>query len=336
MSPGLDARSIKIYKNNLNVENGLDETDDHGAMAGPLEVLQKRLLAGLGDSPFLIALYDGDDKLRYANRACREAFLRGLEGDLDYETIIRSNYALGTGVRIQDPSIDEYVVRVRQRRRSQPHRAFPIELVDGRRLWLTETLLEDGWLLCEANDITSMKQAEKSLRISRAKALEASQTDFLTKLPNRRQAYTFLERVLAFTRSGDIRLSVALVDLDYFKLVNDRYGHDIGDLALCRFADALRTNLRASDLVARIGGEEFLVIWSNASCKSAFDSLMRLRARQIEVDPPSAASRFMVTFSAGVTEAMSVDTTQSLVGRADRALYAAKAKGRNCIEMDED
>ncbi|TAM87721.1 MAG: GGDEF domain-containing protein [Candidimonas sp.] len=311
----------------------MDGLDAWGLRVTPPAALGARLLAGLWNSMTLVALYDGEDKLRYANQAFRDAFLREAEGDLDFEGVVRLTHAMGTGACIQESSVDDYVARVRQQRRSQPRRAFAIELVDGRRLWLTETLLDDAWLLCEANDVTSLKRAEKSLRISRNRALEASQTDFLTKLPNRRQGHGFLERLLAFSRAGSVHLSVALVDLDHFKQVNDRYGHAAGDLALCDFADALRSNLRASDLVARIGGEEFMVVWPNASAKDAFDSLMRLHVRRVVVETP-AADRIPVTFSAGVAQATMADTMQSLLERADRALYVAKARGRDRVEVD--
>jgi diguanylate cyclase (GGDEF)-like protein len=309
--------------------------DGEDLVAGRLLDARRRLLDGLDNGQLLIALYDGRDRLRYANQAFRAVFVQGMVAEPDFEAIVRFNHARGTGIRIGDRTVDEYLVRVQARRRSQPRRAFPIELLDGHRLWLTETLLDDGWLLCEACDITAVKQTETSLRISRNMALEASQTDFLTKLPNRRHGYTFLEHALSFPHTGGARLSVALIDLDYFKLVNDRFGHDAGDLALCRFADVLRSNMRASeDLVARIGGEEFLVVWANACQEDAMDSLMRLRAHPIEVELSGGVERFAITFSAGVAQARPGDSVQSLLDRADRALYAVKARGRNDVEMD--
>ncbi|HEU0229603.1 MAG TPA: GGDEF domain-containing protein [Burkholderiaceae bacterium] len=310
--------------------------DDSPAEARFVDV-HRRLLGGLDGGQLLIALYDDQDRLHYANQLFRTTFLQGMEGELDFESIVRFNHARGTGVRIRDLSVDDYLVHVQQRRRSQPRRAFPVELIDGRRFWLTETLLDDGWLLCEACDITAVKRAEMSLRISRDMALEASQTDFLTKLPNRRYGYTFLEHMLTFARTEAVCISVALIDLDYFKLVNDRFGHEAGDLALCRFADMLRTNMRASeDLAARIGGEEFLVIWPNAGGEIAVESLMRLRARPLEVELPGGANHFAITFSAGVAQARPDDTVQSLLDRADRMLYAVKTQGRNDVKMDNE
>lgn len=316
---------------------GPDVLGDESPAEARLVDVHRRLLGGLDGGQLLIALYDDQDRLHYANQLFRTAFLQGMEGELDFEGIVRFNHARGTGVRISDASVDDYLARVQQRRSSQPRRAFPIELIDGRRLWLTETLLEDGWLLCEACDITAVKRTEMSLRISRDMALEASQTDFLTKLPNRRYGYTFLEHMLAFSYAGAACVSVALIDLDYFKLVNDRFGHEAGDLALCRFADALRTNMRVSeDQCARIGGEEFLVIWPNACGEDAVASLMRLRARPVEVQLPSRTDHFTLTFSAGVAQARPDDTVQSLLDRADRALYAVKAQGRNDVKMDTE
>src|SRR3546814_6973706 len=115
-----------------------------------------------------------------------------------------------------------------------PHRELQVDLIDGRRLWLTETLLDDGWLLCEATDVTMMKQAETSLRISRDNALEASQTDFLTKLPNRRQCAVFLKQALSLAFARNRELTVSMVDMDYFTKVNDRFGHGAGDMKIGR------------------------------------------------------------------------------------------------------
>src|SRR3546814_12927205 len=106
-----------------------------------------------------------------------------------------------------------------------------------------------------------VRQVETSLRCSRDNAREASQTDFLTKLPNRRQCAVFLKQALSLAFARNRELTVAMVDLDSFKNVNDRFGHGAGDMTLCPFADVLRAGLRSSDMVARVGGVEFVILW---------------------------------------------------------------------------
>ncbi|CAM5567135.1 GGDEF domain-containing protein [Eoetvoesiella caeni] len=317
--------------------NGMRELrDEPNLKAEVLQSIYKKLMTGLETSRTLVVLYDEHDVVRYANPAFRKVFMHGLNKASSFESIIRTNHEAGTGVLIRGHEIDSYLAFAREHRRTTPHRKLSVDLVDGRRLWITETLLEDSWLLSEAMDTTAMKQAETSLRVSRDVALVASQTDFLTKLPNRRSCFTFLERALTFAQANNKELSVAMLDLDYFKTVNDSFGHNAGDTTLCRFANILRSNVRTSDLVARIGGEEFMIVWPGATLPFALDVLKRLQESTIDVELPGHPTKLRITFSAGVTQTKPEDTAHSLVSRADKYLYIAKAHGRNTIKADED
>lgn len=294
----------------------------------------KKLLAGLNASSSPVGLFDDQDVLRYANPAFRETFMPGGLRNPDFESIVGSHCGVGAGARADDNAGDDFIGRVGERRRAQAHRKLSFDLRDGRRFLWTETLLDGGWLLCNAVDVTTMKEVEVSLRLSRDIALEASQTDFLTGLPNRRQCEAFLRRSLASPHGRGRVLTIAMIDLDYFKTVNDRFGHSAGDTALCRVADVLRSSLRSSDLVARVGGEEFMIVWPDVSLPAALEALQRLRNRPIVVELPIYATQFGITFSAGVVQAKPDDTVSSLVSRADKMLYGAKARGRNAIEAD--
>lgn len=295
--------------------------------------ISEKLVSGFDASQSLMGLYDGDDMLRYANQAFRDAFLRQDLPSADFESILRNNHGTSTGVFIRDQTIDAYIAHAQARRRTQAYRTLPLDLQDGRRFLWTETLLDEGWLLCNAVDVTMMKEVEASLRNSRDIALEASQTDFLTRLPNQRQCEAFLKRSLSSSHGRGCELTVAMIDLDYFKTVNDRFGHSAGDMALCRFADVLRASLRSSDMVARVGGEEFMIIWPDAPLTQALESLQRLRNHPVVIELPIYATQFSITFSAGVVQAKADDTVRSLVSRADKKLYKAKARGRNAIEV---
>jgi diguanylate cyclase (GGDEF)-like protein len=157
-----------------------------------------------------------------------------------------------------------------------------------------------------------------------------AQTDELTDLANRRRFMDGLAQEIA--RSGRLRtpLSLVLFDLDRFKRVNDRCGHQVGDRVLRRTADAVRMRIRSTDLGARIGGEEFAVVLpgSDASGAATFADYLR---RDIQREVVVEGLRGPVTASFGVAqyhEGMSIET---LVGAADRALYDAKAAGRNRV-----
>jgi diguanylate cyclase (GGDEF)-like protein len=172
--------------------------------------------------------------------------------------------------------------------------------------------------------------SERSHKLLRLTSAEA-RIDELTRLPNRRGFDERAALELSRSHRETSWLGVVMVDLDHFKRVNDEFGHDIGDLVLSRFADCLGSQLRSSDIAARMGGEEFVVLLPGADLESAcaFAERVRERLRRLpEQDFPA------VTFSAGATAAVSPENIESLLKRADMALYAAKTRGRNRTVAD--
>ena len=165
--------------------------------------------------------------------------------------------------------------------------------------------------------------AEAAVAIERAGKLDRltriARTDDLTGLPNRRAWDRELEREIARARREASPLTVAMVDLDYFKAYNDRNGHQAGDRVLKQAAGAWRGVLRDTDLLARYGGEEFAIALPSCDGSSAMKLVERLRA----VTPDGQSC------SAGVAAWNGVENPDQLVGRADRALYEAKAAGRD-------
>jgi len=127
-------------------------------------------------------------------------------------------------------------------------------------------------------------------------------------------------------------LSLGIFDLDYFKKINDTYGHLVGDKILIRLARVLQDNLRKSDIISRFGGEEFVVLMPNTNIKKAYKVLDRLR-KIISAD--KELKRYRVTASCGVTQYKKGDNLKRFKDRADKALYKAKDLGRNRAEMME-
>ena len=154
--------------------------------------------------------------------------------------------------------------------------------------------------------------------------------DALTGLFNRKHMQDLLvQERERFSRTG-LRFCVALIDVDHFKRVNDTYGHQTGDEVLVGVARAAQQALRDSDVICRWGGEEFLVLMRDT--EPAFQGLMamsRLRRLVDELQPPEHAPDLTITFSAGLTTPLPDETLEQTLARADRALYAAKASGRN-------
>ena len=176
-----------------------------------------------------------------------------------------------------------------------------------------------------------LRQAQ-TLLLEKNQALEhLSATDSLTGLSNRLRLDKALDQDLARCARKPMPLSVIMLDVDRFKSINDRHGHQIGDRVLITVARVLEHNIRKSDLVGRWGGEEFLLV-CNSTLEDATGLAEKLRLA-LQLRAVSAVGT--VTASFGVSSYRPGDTSETLVGRADAALYQAKAAGRNqvCVEM---
>ncbi len=156
--------------------------------------------------------------------------------------------------------------------------------------------------------------------------------DTLTGLLNRRAILEKLTEWLRHVQRYKSRLAIAMLDIDHFKLVNDSYGHRIGDRVLSDLADLMRRSIRTADFVGRYGGEEFLLILPNTDAAGASIVAERVRAH-IEGTPmhDTSGRTFKTTVSLGAAEYCSGDDEDLLIGRADTALYRAKDLGRNRV-----
>lgn len=170
----------------------------------------------------------------------------------------------------------------------------------------------------------------ESLRVANEKLTTLAMTDPLTGLMNRRAFMDALARDVSRARRSKTVLALVMVDVDHFKQVNDRHGHQIGDHVLTLVAQCLSRTVRTGDLVGRFGGEEFVVLLPGAELENAAIVAERLRANVEALDPVGANGKFRVTASLGVASVPGdAATPDELIGKADRALYAAKAAGRN-------
>ncbi|MEO9862348.1 MAG: diguanylate cyclase [Paracoccaceae bacterium] len=204
------------------------------------------------------------------------------------------------------------------------------------------TPIEETCLRLQA--LLKRKRQADQLRTTLQSGLEAAVCDPLTGLHNRRYALPHLSRLVERAERSGKPLAVMLADMDFFKRINDQFGHAAGDVVLVETAHRLRENLRAVDLVARIGGEEFLVVLPNASLPNARKAAMRLCSLIYDTpyDLPGGAERINVSISIGLTvydptskEFKHTDpiSPNGLIARADEALYSAKEKGRNRVRL---
>jgi len=235
-----------------------------------------------------------------------------------YETIGRNAYPLknGTPYRIQ----------------------LEMKKVDGHKVWIdmsgSAIPYDTGLSLWLVNDISKLKALESELK-------HQVDHDFLTGLHSRswfmEQATIELHRASRFNTP----LSLLMLDIDFFKLVNDTYGHQTGDIALKSVAQFMQKNLRDFDMCARIGGEEFVILLPQTNQDKAHEVAERIRLfiqntpvqrPEIKVPLPTGESSLQLTVSIGLSSLSSKeDSIDDLISKADKALYQAKHTGRNRV-----
>jgi len=177
---------------------------------------------------------------------------------------------------------------------------------------------------------------------TRKKYEKLSETDYLTGLYNRRKVIELLDYEMSLAKRHGFDLCVAILDLDYFKKVNDVFGHDIGDQVLVLFARLCKSNLRHTDVVGRFGGEEFVIVLPHTSIKDAKKLLENLRnetqnlSEQINIDESKDRSQLNVSVSIGICSSKISVNSEAIINKADAVLYHAKENGRNQIVLAED
>ncbi len=167
----------------------------------------------------------------------------------------------------------------------------------------------------------------KQLEESNSKLKKETRTDVLTGLYNRKYMEDFIEYQLAVHRRHKNEFCLLFTDIDYFKKVNDRLGHNTGDVVLKEFAKLLKIESRDSDLIIRYGGEEFLLVLTDTTLEHAAFIAERIRSKVENHTFPSVAWKLTASF--GIASAENDDSVDDLIKRADSRLYSAKNNGRN-------
>lgn len=247
---------------------------------------------------------------------------------MQYEDLIRYNAIRGE-YGPGDP--EQHVkMRVQASLKFEPHK-FERTRPDGHTLQVTGKPLHiDGepfGFISTYVDITEHKRMATRLR-------KLANTDPLTELSNRRHFTTLLEREIKRSRRNGNPLSLLLLDLDHFKTVNDRFGHNCGDMALKAFADTSRDILRDIDVIGRLGGEEFSIFLPDTDREGAYILAERMRQGVENIDLVSDKNEpIKLTVSIGVAmlDNLMGDRIEDILQRADKALYRAKNEGRNRV-----
>ena len=186
------------------------------------------------------------------------------------------------------------------------------------------------------SEFTRYKSHEAMMLLNSEKEIQAN-TDALTNLPNRRYITSFFLEQLNTKKNALLPLSIIMVDIDHFKEVNDKYGHDAGDKVLIQFANRLQNSVRNSDLVARMGGEEFLIIFPDTQVAEAelITNAIREKIEKATFDLSDSHS-IKITASFGISIAKRAKEAETAINKADANLYLAKHRGRNQICSEND
>lgn len=296
------------------------------------ESLPAVALTLLQSSGLIVGIFDGNDILRFANPAFVSAYHLRPDGHSTWADLMRDNHLRQRGTAVETQDFEAWLASARSRRGKQPFRAFESNNHDGRWIWMTETTLDNGWMLCVACDITALNEDGRSLRQTRDQALRAAQTDPLTGISNRTHMTLQLDQLLAQGQS----FALVLLDLDHFKRINDQYGHPAGDEVIRDFARHLQASTRRGDGCGRVGGEEFMLLLPGVDAAQAQSIVQRLLQTVRHAHPlPLDAPELSYSASAGLALCQPQEDAARLYHRADCALYRAKEAGRDRLVCDD-
>jgi diguanylate cyclase (GGDEF)-like protein len=276
-----------------------------------------------------VLLLDADLKAQFLNQKVRDYFGISVEDAAAHPTFVEliSREALTQKLGIPAEKLDEhFAARVEAVRSAEP----PVRdklLHNGRHIRVHCSITANGGRMITYCDVTDL--------IRNAKLLEELATiDSLTGIYNRRHFMVSAEAEWGRFHRYHRPLSMLMVDIDHFKSVNDRYGHAVGDEAIKFVALACKQDLRGSDMVGRLGGEEFALLLPETDRARASIVAERIRERVAAQFLSAYKIQFKTTISVGVAEATaSMSGVDALLRSADLALYQAKAAGRNRVVL---
>lgn len=186
--------------------------------------------------------------------------------------------------------------------------------------------------LSELNDL--LRQEHEQRAQLEASLAEAAATDAQTKLLNRRSMLALFQQVERGMRKSGKHCCIALLDIDHFKQVNDRFGHDVGDEVLIGLSTIIRRHMRTDEAAARWGGEEFILAWPDQPLSVAEQRANRLR--ELINDERFDNGKLRITASIGIALWLTEEALEAVLKRADTALYRAKSEGRNRVVLEQN
>lgn len=297
----------------------------------PLEV-DKLLALFVAQSNDGYAIYDQNDLLVYANPSYTlPSFGVSPEKAIgkSFDECVREAFQSRRGIKIESTDIEQWLAMARQKRWKQQFRSFEIDLLNGKWLLITEQIIGGQFLFLHSTDISRTKYLEKELREAQSQLYQQAYFDELTQISNRRAFVQRAAQEVEKANRNANELSLFLFDIDHFKNINDSYGHPVGDQVLKQMCQVVNAQLRSYDIFARIGGEEFALLFTDTTQLTCCSIVERIRISiqgyQFKIDNLS----LNCTVSFGGATFKTAEKFESLMSRADKNLYQAKRAGRN-------
>ncbi len=294
----------------------------------------------------ILAIDDNDFSASQLRQVYEEKYDVTVEGDMEEALILARGGDFDLAVVSMSSSSFDPLRLCSRIRTFEETRQLPIltlvddsdsdKLVKGLELGVNDYVMrpiDNNELIVRTRTQVLRKQYQDRLRHNYHRSMELAVTDGLTGLYNRRYMANHLDTLLQKARQEFKPVSVLIMDIDFFKNVNDTYGHDVGDDVLKAFSSRIGKSVRGIDLACRFGGEEFVVVMPDTDLAVASGVAERLR-REVAENPfsVSGGSNLLdITCSIGVTMSAPDEVTDSILKRADEALYAAKRDGRNRV-----
>lgn len=193
--------------------------------------------------------------------------------------------------------------------------------------------VDENELLARIRTQLRRKKYQDELRSELDQSLNLSFKDSLTGIYNRRYFDVHIDQIIKDSKNTYSNVCLVMLDIDHFKDINDKYGHQAGDLVLKSVSDVLSHSIREVDLLARYGGEEFVVVFVDVDIEQGFKLSERLRkaVEDLEIKIPDSKKTIGRTISIGISEHKSNETIEQFIDRADKALYKSKSSGRNKV-----
>ncbi|MDX2322377.1 MAG: sensor domain-containing diguanylate cyclase [Moritella sp.] len=281
-----------------------------------------------------VAIFDDNDRVIYCNESMAKLYGDTAELALNktFSELIKQCFHRAAGINIESDNVDKWLIAANKKRRSVPFRSFETDTQDGRWHLITEQVVSGGILYVSSTDITEKKHTEMQLAILSKELHKRASTDELTSISNRHNFYEMAEIEFHNAQIGHQPLTLILIDIDNFKLINDNLGHAAGDAALKAFAHNTKGKLRTRDLFGRIGGDEFSIILPNTDTKESLIIAERLRNTIATMTIRHKEQCFQLTASIGIVQAsLTMLSIHDVINAADKALYQAKSEGRNKV-----